>query len=230
MSAERKIMIAVNGPYIVSGKVPLTIGVIGTNARGESIKWKEGRSFPVSEQYALCRCGRSKTTPFCDGTHLRFDFNGTETANRRPVMEQAEVFDGSRMQLFDAEELCAFARFCDPNGRVWNQVADTEDPQVRRHFVHQVGMCPAGRLMAVDKDTGEQVEPDLPPSICAVEDPSWQCSGPLWIRGGIVLVGCDGKRYEIRNRMTLCRCGRSENKPFCDAAHASEPKFHDGIE
>jgi CDGSH-type Zn-finger protein len=43
------------------------------------------------------------------------------------------------------------------------------------------------------------------------------------------LVGADGNAYEVRNRMTLCRCGRSENKPFCNGAHASEPAFRDGL-
>lgn len=38
----------------------------------------------------------------------------------------------------------------------------------------------------------------------------------------------DGRAYEVRNRMTLCRCGRSENKPFCNGAHAADPKFRDG--
>jgi CDGSH-type Zn-finger protein len=33
--------------------------------------------------------------------------------------------------------------------------------------------------------------------------------------------GADGFRYEVRNRMTLCRCGASRNKPFCDATHTS---------
>ena len=31
----------------------------------------------------------------------------------------------------------------------------------------------------------------------------------------------DGKNYEVRNRVTLCRCGRSNNKPFCDGSHAA---------
>jgi len=35
------------------------------------------------------------------------------------------------------------------------------------------------------------------------------------------LVSEDGFDYEVRNRMTLCRCGESQNKPFCDGTHAS---------
>jgi CDGSH-type Zn-finger protein len=35
------------------------------------------------------------------------------------------------------------------------------------------------------------------------------------------LFGADGFEYEARNRMTLCRCGGSKNKPFCDGTHLS---------
>jgi CDGSH-type Zn-finger protein len=89
---------------------------------GESIEWVEGNAFPALEQYALCRCGNSNKKPFCDGTHAKIGFDGTETASRKPVMEQAQVLEGPSMQLADAEVLCAFARFCDPNGQVWNEV------------------------------------------------------------------------------------------------------------
>ena len=52
-------------------------------------------------------------------------------------------------------------------------------------------------------------------------DPVEDCSGPIWLRGGISLMSADGYRYEVRNRMTICRCGASKNKPFCDGSHAS---------
>jgi CDGSH-type Zn-finger protein len=39
------------------------------------------------------------------------------------------------------------------------------------------------------------------------------------VRGGITIESADGVPYEVRNRVTLCRCGRSDNKPFCDASH-----------
>jgi hypothetical protein len=54
-------------------------------------------------------------------------------------------------------------------------------------------------------------------------------SGPLWVRGGIPVIAADGQAYEVRIRMTLCRCGKSENKPFCNGAPAADPKFRDGL-
>jgi CDGSH-type Zn-finger protein len=72
------------------------------------------------------------------------------------------------------------------------------------------------------------VEPEFEPSIGVVEDPAKGRSGPLWVRGGISLEGAGGTEYEVRNRMTLCRCGASDNKPFCDGNHL-QSKFNDGL-
>ncbi len=229
MSDRRTITIVKNGPYLVSEPIPLALQTIKPNDDGESTEWVEGRSIPTPAQYALCRCGESKNKPFCDGTHATIGFDGTETASRAPIMEQAERLDGPTMLLADAKELCASGRFCDPHGRVWNQVKHTDDPEVRAQFIRQVQDCPAGRLIAIDKATGQALEPTLPESIGLVEDPLWGCSGPLWVRGGIPLISADGFTYESRNRMTLCRCGRSKNKPFCDGTHGDRPKFRDGL-
>jgi CDGSH-type Zn-finger protein len=46
-------------------------------------------------------------------------------------------------------------------------------------------------------------------------------AGPLWVRGGIPITSSDGKRLEVRNRVALCRCGASKNKPYCDGTHVS---------
>jgi len=125
------------------------------------------------------------------------------------------------MLLADAQGLCAFARFCDPNGQVWNQVERADNNEARAMFVRQVNDCPAGRLTAWERRTRHPVEAALPISIGLVEDPQQHCSGPIWLRGGIPVIAADGFDYEVRNRVTLCRCGRSDNKPFCDGTHAA---------
>ena len=215
-----RIEIQKDGPYLVTGTLPLETMTIGTNRAGESVRWEKGPALPAGETYALCRCGASASKPFCDGSHAGVDFDGTETASRLSFEEQAETFEGPHYDLLDATELCALARFCDPNGRVWNLVDQTEEPVAREHFLQEVKDCPAGRLVARDLATGEQIEPDLAPSLGLVEDPSARCSGPIWVRGGIPVIGSDGRPYEVRNRVTLCRCGASLNKPFCDGTHA----------
>lgn len=224
MSAAKKqvsVTVSKDGPYIVSGGPPLTKQTIIANADGESLQWQEGETYDAPARYALCRCGHSHKAPFCDGTHAQIGFDGTETAERTPYSAQTTVFDGPVLALLDAKPLCADGRFCDPNGSVWNQAAHTDDPKIRSVFLRQVHHCPAGRLVAFDKATGTTIEENLPVSIGLIEDPVRDCSGPIWLRGGISLTSADGYHYEVRNRITICRCGASRNKPFCDGSHAS---------
>jgi CDGSH-type Zn-finger protein len=223
---KARVVVAKNGPYLVTGSIQLSRQTIGANAEGASETWIESHAYPAQESYALCRCGRSNTKPFCNGMHTKVGFDGTETASRDNYESQAKVLEGPEMDLLDAEALCAFARFCDPNGQVWSQVDQTQSPVVRESFIRQVGNCPSGRLVARDRSTQKDVEPELPVSIGLVEDPAQGCSGPLWLRGLIPVAAADGFQYEVRNRVTLCRCGQSKNKPFCDGTHASV-KFGD---
>jgi CDGSH-type Zn-finger protein len=218
--AGARVVVAKDGPYLVSGNIPLARQTIVADADGGSEAWSEGPAIKTPHTYALCRCGQSKTKPFCDGTHAKVGFDGSETASREPYARQATLFEGPVMMLADAEQLCAFGRFCDPRGQVWNQVTRTDDPAVRATFLRQVANCPAGRLVAWDKARRTPLEPELPVSIGLIEDPVEECSGPLWLRGGVTVVAADGFEYERRNRVTLCRCGQSGNKPFCDGTHA----------
>ncbi len=227
-SKKEKIVVRKNGPYLVSGDIPLQVQVITPDQEGSSWDWTPGQTFEVKSTYALCRCGHSKNKPFCDGAHSKIDFNGEETASREPYAERAEVMDGPTLELKDAEDLCAFARFCDPGGKIWSLIERTDDPKVRELTIREATHCPSGRLVLKDKKTGKEIEETLPPSIGVVEDPALKCSGPLWVRGGIAVVSADGFEYEVRNRITLCRCGASANKPFCDGSHA-RIKFNDGL-
>ena len=219
--AAAKVQITKNGPYRISGNLPLSQEVIGANTAGESVKWEHGQEYPLQAKYVLCRCGHSANKPFCDGTHAKIGFDGTETASRQLYREQAKVIRGPTMSLTDVESLCSFARFCDPHGSVWKLVNETGNPAAHKDFVRQTCDCPSGRLVAWNNATGEPLEQKYEPSIGLIEDPAKGCAGPLWLRGGVQLVGGDGFEYEVRNRMTLCRCGASQNKPFCDGTHVS---------
>ena len=221
-----KLQIVKDGPYMVSGNLPMSRQTIGTNSAAESVEWIEGRAYPQQATYALCRCGHSAKKPYCDGSHARVNFDGTETASRESYNKQATLMQGPAMSLTDVEALCAFARFCDPHGQVWSLVNETDNPAAKKHFVRQVGDCPSGRLVAWDNSSGRPIEPRHDPSIGLIEDPANQCAGPIWLRGGVQVIGSDGFHYEVRNRVTLCRCGASKNKPFCDGTHAAI-KFKD---
>ena len=99
---------------------------------------------------------------------------------------------------------------------------------VRELVKHQETHCPSGRLVVSENATGAAIEPAYDPAIVLLEDPQKECSGPIAVRGGIRLTSSQCTAYETRNRMTLCRCGKSANKPFCDGTHA-DVAFEDGL-
>ncbi|MGI0091363.1 MAG: CDGSH iron-sulfur domain-containing protein [Nitrososphaerales archaeon] len=222
-----KIVVSKDGPYVVSGNVPLNMQLITPNKEGLSWEWELGKKFETGASYSLCRCGRSKNKPFCDGTHAKIGFQGKETATRRPYARQAEIYPGPSLTLSDAEDLCAFARFCDPGGQIWSLI-EQKGEEARKLAIREANYCPSGRLVLQDNKTGKAIEHRLPKSIGVVEDPALGCSGPLWVLGGIRVESEDGRPYEVRNRVTLCRCGASNNMPFCNGSHASI-RFRDGL-
>lgn len=216
------IKVSKNGPYLVSSGVPLHEKIIKYDNKWDTCEWQDGKTYPRQETYALCRCGQSHNKPFCDGTHLKAKFDGTETASHTIYRDQVVVIDGPGLKLTDAKILCASARFCHRAGGIWNIIHTSNNPGDKKIAIEEAADCPSGRLVLYDKETEKSLEPTLEPSIALIEDPSMNVSGPLWIRGSIPITSSDDISYEIRNRVTLCRCGKSHNKPFCDSSHWPE--------
>jgi CDGSH-type Zn-finger protein len=219
---SKKIKILKNGPYLVSGGVPLIQQEIGINDAGESCEWRTVKEYPLKENYSLCRCGQSGNKPFCDGTHVKISFNGAETASREPYLSKAETTEGPSLRLTDNQSLCASARFCHRAGGIWKLVPQSDNPGSKKIAMEEAADCPSGTLVVWDKANGKAIEPQFPESIVMVEDPQKEVSGPIWARGGITVESADGSNYEARNRVTLCRCGKSTNKPYCDSSHYPE--------
>ncbi|MHB1483478.1 MAG: CDGSH iron-sulfur domain-containing protein [Saccharofermentanales bacterium] len=213
-----KITIVKNGPYIVSGNVPLEEKIITHGENGNI--YVDSKRYPDMENYALCRCGKSSKMPFCDGSHVAADFKGNEKASRKPYKTRAEIFKGPVLTLEDDESLCAFARFCNTKqGDVWELTEKSDNKQAKEIAIKAACNCPSGRLVIRDNSSGLAIEPEFEPSIVILQDSVNGCSGPIWVRGNIPIESSDGTVYEIRNRVTLCRCGKSRNTPFCDARH-----------
>ena len=221
-----KIKITKNGPYEVTG-VRINEQFIMPDEEGASSEYRDGQIYTpnTEETIALCRCGKSKNPPFCDGSHEHALFDGTTTAPHEKIMDRAKLYPGENYTLADNEDYCAFARFCDALGRVWNRIE--QGPASEEVAVKLAHKCPAGRLMIIENKTGRQIEPDLEPEISILQDPAIGVSGPIYVKGGIVVEDEKGNTYEVRQRQTLCRCGSSSNKPFCDGSHASI-RFSDG--
>jgi CDGSH-type Zn-finger protein len=223
-NARMRIKICRDGPYTVYGGIPLSEQILVPDSEGLSIRWREGKKFPHQEEYDLCRCGKSKNKPYCDCTHLDIHFNGTETASREPFETHAEPKTiGPELVLTDVPIFCASARFCDRAGGVWDNTRASDHASAKQIAIQEVSDCPAGRLVLHDKN-GLLVEPEFEPSIGLVVDPVEDVPGPIWVRGGIPIESADGFIYEVRNRVTLCRCGLSSNKPFCDGRHTEQEK------
>lgn len=214
---QAKIVIVKDGPYLVSGNVAISEKII--TSKGRQNEFKEGRQLPQAESYALCRCGKTKTPPFCDGSHLHTHFDGKETASRANYLDRlVDVQQGPELDLLD-DGRCAFARFCHRNaGSVWELIANSDDPDLKKEALIAACECPSGRLVAFDKE-GNQIESEVAPAIVILQDPQKQVSGPIAVLGRIPIESADGFLYEVRNRAALCRCGESSIKPFCDASH-----------
>jgi len=226
--SAQKVIVTKDGPYLVCGNLPLSKEIIVPDKNGDSSIWGKGDKYPDKETYALCRCGNSGSKPYCDGSHAKTGFDGTETASRKKYSEQAEKIEGPTLILTDVPDLCSRARFChNKAGNVWGHTENSGNPESKETAIKMACKCAAGRLIAFDKETEKTTEPKLEPSVSLVEDPGKKVSGPVWVKGGVPIESANGKQYEVRNRVTLCRCGQSSNKPFCDGCHI-DAGFNDG--
>jgi CDGSH-type Zn-finger protein len=213
-----------NGPYLVEDDLRIVWKVPVTSAGGEPIAWRTLTEIAHSTPCVLCRCGGSANKPFCDGTHARKGFDGTDTADDRTRADRAKAYEGDGMVMYDDRSICTHAGFCGTAvTNVWKMIKATGDTNVRIQVAGMVERCPSGALsyaLTADaedagggKDTPVDIEPDLPAQIAVTPD------GPLWVTGGVPIEASSGHRLEVRNRVTLCRCGESANKPLCDGSH-----------
>ena len=217
---ETRIRVMEHGPYIVDQADLLKMRMV-LNAAGRPVKWEKGQSIEHSQSYELCRCGASSNKPFCDWTHATTGFVGTETADRAPTATRQKSYQGQGLVMRDLKSLCVHAGFCvTEKTEVWDLVDQAPDPAARAQLIDMIRNCPSGRLEFTDETHDGPVEEELSQEIGIVED------GPLYVRGRIKVESASRKCYELRNRVTLCRCGASKNKPFCDGMHA-EVGFRD---
>jgi CDGSH-type Zn-finger protein len=223
---EKVIIVLRNGPYLVKGGIPLVEKIQVVSEHGEPLAWKKGRTFDTGESYTLCRCGKSKTMPLCDGTHAKIGFDGTETADERPGAERQEVFPGGKQIVVRHDDyLCMESGFC---GTRWTTIKQlillSEETGARSQVIAMVERCPSGSLVYGLEGEERDIEPDLPQQIAYTTDilADGEVRGAYWVTGGIPIRRSDGKLLEVRNRVTLCSCGRSKKKPLCDAAHRTQ--------
>jgi uncharacterized Fe-S cluster protein YjdI/CDGSH-type Zn-finger protein len=94
------------------------------------------------------------------------------------------------------------------NRRPWilSDLADADE------VAEIVRLCPSGALQYKRLDGGPEEDPDGSTKVTPIRD------GPLLVTGKIEVRREDGT-LETLPRATLCRCGQSQHKPFCDNQH-----------
>jgi CDGSH-type Zn-finger protein len=163
---------------------------------------------------ALCRCGGSRTKPFCDGTHAKIGFSSNRDPDHTPdgVVDYASAaitVHFNKLQCSAAEECVRSLPKVFQHGRkpwIEPQHASAEE------IVAAIRRCPSGALRYTRKG---EVGPDHagPPNVRIRKD------GPYEVRGGVPLRSSFRMEGASPMLYTLCRCGASKNKPFCDGSH-----------
>lgn len=186
-----------NGPLVVKGLKRLV---------GE-----DGQEVEVKEVMALCRCGTSKTKPFCDGSHKNAGFQSRGGKPEGP--DRWFTYAGADVTVSFNPRLCGHAAEC---GRIAKNIFDVaQKPWVQpdngtvAEVEAVVAACPSGALqMGTPPET----------MVSDVTEVRIQKDGPYWVSHCTVETdttaeGLSGEKY------ILCRCGMSGNKPYCDGTH-----------
>jgi CDGSH-type Zn-finger protein len=222
VKTEQAIEVTENGPYHVTGGIPLVrVRKIPGERKGSFKGWEPYETIETDDEYWLCRCGHSDDKPFCTGMHEKVGFDGTETASTDTYVGRAQALGGTKATISDDRGICAHAAFCsNATTNVWKGAPlGDDDPELASQLLQMVRNCPSGAL-TVEVD-GNPLEEEFTPEIRVQEDASYV------VRGRIAIRRADGQPIEVRNRMALCRCGGSKTKPLCDGTHA-EIGFTDG--
>ena len=199
---------------------------------GESVvvKWEGDLCIHIGE------CGRAKgdlfvggRDPWCD-PNLSSDDEVEEICERCPTGALSAQFeDGSHVETADAENTVHVAY----NGPLFvrGDLAIDGAPQDAPGLNYRAALCRCGASKnkpycdnshesigfqdygAVGETGSADADTGGPLSVAAAPD------GPLLIKGNVMIKTSSGRIAWQGNQVALCRCGASENKPFCDGKH-----------
>jgi CDGSH-type Zn-finger protein/truncated hemoglobin YjbI len=206
----RVIQSQTDGPYLVTNAEHFT-------------DWL-GQELPRRPQMALCRCGASQLKPFCDGTHAEIGFESGKDPARVP--DARDTYVGQQVKILDNRGICQHSGFC--SDRLASVFRVGQEPFVAPsggrmdEIIRAVRDCPSGALSYAIDGTEARAAVDYHDTREAQIEVSKD--GPYRITGAISLFDADGEE-EQRNQgasdehYALCRCGHSQNKPFCSGMH-----------
>jgi len=207
-----KIVPAQDGPLIVENPPDLK-GLVEVDLTGKP-------------KAALCRCGASANKPFCDGSHTRIGFESAPDHSRlrNAPMDYAGQVNGVDVTVSYTPVLCTHAAQCqaravavfNPNQKPWIQPENgTLDA-----IMDVIAACPSGALRVSVGDQPAQHMTTGEVGIAVEQD------GPYHVTNVALDSEFNGAGAS-RAKYSLCRCGLSKNKPFCDGSH-HDAKWTDG--
>jgi CDGSH-type Zn-finger protein len=217
LNEKPKILSLPNGPYYLINNMEPTIV--------ENLQNSEGEPLSTIRGVTLCRCGASKNKPFCDGTHGTIGFssenktNTADTSGNHIIKDKRKSYTANKITIHDNRKICSHAAECvnnlpsvfQLNARPWINPAGAEMEEI----INTIRKCPSGALSYSINGVEYKDHDERKPIVTVSKD------GPYVITGGIDLIGDNIQFAEgsSREHYTLCRCGASNNKPFCDGMH-----------
>lgn len=145
------------------------------------------------------------------------DNKSPEEVQNRKQPGVARVYQNERIAVYWEPKLWIHAGNCyrglpevfQPQSRPWVSVDAAEPDKIAEVIM----TCPTGALHFERLD-GDPQEPQHEKTTINARP-----NGPLFVRGAVEIVGPGGHLIRKDTRVALCRCGHSENKPFCDGTH-----------
>ena len=141
--------------------------------------------------------------------------NQENESRKRPDVER--IYQNDQIAVYWEPKICNHTGNCfrglpevfQPQNRPWVVV----DAASADKIAAVVMTCPTGALHFERLDGGPQ-EPQ--PDETTIDA---RPNGPLHVRGQVRILGPGGTLIREDTRVALCRCGASDNKPFCDGSH-----------
>lgn len=188
----------------------------------ENLQNSKGEPLSTVRGVALCRCCASNNKPFCDGSHSLINFksknNNIKEQNSTTPKKIKKDYNGENITIHDNRSVCSHAAYCVENlssvfklnSRPWIN----PDGATKEEIIETIRKCPSGAL-SYSIDGIEYKNLDSREPLITVSK-----NGPYLVTGGIELFGeIQIDENASKEHYTLCRCGASNNKPFCDGAH-----------
>ena len=195
-----------NGPYyLLHDLIPAVVPNL-QNAKGESLSSVRG--------VALCRCGGSRNKPFCDGTHGTIGFSDKKLTDGS--LNKRVSYTGKSITIHDNRGICSHAGHC--TDRLASVFKMREEPWIDpdgaavKEIIETIKRCPSGAL-SYSVEGIERRDQERAPMVTVTKDGPYAVTGDVKLFDQVFGDGASTEHY------TLCRCGASANKPFCDGSH-----------